>query len=608
MRFRLGIVPAVVAVVLAAGTGRADPALEYVYIEAGEGGSSGGHVALRLGDLAYHFQREENGAVSLRRESWRHFVFRYRVSENRNLVASRIPTAAPRTARLQDQLDARFLAEETRRDRLAQLRDDVSLLEALASPEGRFSIPGAGFFARDRQATTDTERAGVRALERLRERLIARGAGPSLAFRTRVSESAIAHLRPEVSAPTREEQLPYGFSRRYVDAHAGWLALAVLREAPPLRDTALRPLPSDESRLRPPERLALARQARRIEASLVALIESARPDWGAAFLLGMARLAAIEGSLATDRLELLDAYPLDSPTLDPAAWASLETTLDLQQEWRREQWRRARQALIDAPDDEMRLGELELATSHYAELTEARALRRPLRVPQSAGLPEATRFVKPVPAPPLEPGELTQYLVLARERLAEAEARFDARAAYDLVSRNCVTELVSHLDEALSSDSALAPPQRAEGLGEFVPVLSAEAVAERWGSVGTRTLLSHRRTLVGESWWSALRESNTLTATRYERPSEDSLFLFFTDNAAPVRPLLGAANLATGMVGGAVGLLTLPWDRGALLSRSVRGSAASVPELFFVNIRKGTYPLLPPKSPEADVAATPEGR
>ncbi|MEM7409831.1 MAG: hypothetical protein AAF430_06335 [Myxococcota bacterium] len=602
-RWSIGVA---LACVFAASVSDATQQVEYVYIEAGEGGSSGGHVALRLGDLAYHYQREADGAVELRREGWRAFVFRYRVSENRNLQITQIATTAPRRTQLQERLDTQFLRERAQRDRLHALRRDVALLAALNAPEGRVPIAGAGFFDLEALATTDAERAGERALRRLRERLLGRGAGPSLAFRRRVAESAIAHLRPETRAPRASEALDYGFSRRFADAYAAWLALRVLEEAPPLRQAALRRVGAEALPLRPPERLALARQARRIEASLIALIDSARPDWGRAFLLGMARLAAIEGSLATHQLQLLDAYPEEVLELAPAAWASLDVTLDLQEEWRRSQWLRARQALIDAPDDETRLGDLELAQSDYAELIDARTRHRPLRIPLRNGLPEASRFIAPTPRPRFARDEGARLLALARVRLEEAEASHDAQAAYDLVSRNCVTELFAHLDAALGD---VVPSEAGDGAGGapgFVPVLSAQAVAERWGRGDSRTLLSHRRTLVGESWWSALRESNTLTATRYESPLEDSLFLFFTDNAAPVRPLLGAANLATGVVGGALGLFTLPWDQGALFSRSVRGSVASVPELFFVNIRKGTYPLLPPSSADADVAATPE--
>lgn len=90
----------------------------------------------------------------------------------------------------------------------------------------------------------------------------------------------------------------------------------------------------------------------------------------------------------------------------------------------------------------------------------------------------------------------------------------------------------------------------------------------------------------------ALSESNVLTSALYRPGPEDSSFLFFTDDAAAVRLLLGAANLAVGLVGSAIGLATWPVDGGRRLAGGARGVFYSVPELAFVNLRKGTTPWL----------------
>ncbi len=48
------------------------------------------------------------------------------------------------------------------------------------------------------------------------------------------------------------------------------------------------------------------------------------------------------------------------------------------------------------------------------------------------------------------------------------------------------------------------------------------------------------------------------------------------------------AGLAQGMAG----LLTLPWDGGENLRLGAKGALISLPELFFFNIRKGSFPGL----------------
>jgi hypothetical protein len=56
----------------------------------------------------------------------------------------------------------------------------------------------------------------------------------------------------------------------------------------------------------------------------------------------------------------------------------------------------------------------------------------------------------------------------------------------------------------------------------------------------------------------------------------------------------GIFNLATGIGAAGVGILTAPFDHGRRFLRGVRGATMSVPELFFFNIRKGSYPVPPP--------------
>jgi hypothetical protein len=86
----------------------------------------------------------------------------------------------------------------------------------------------------------------------------------------------------------------------------------------------------------------------------------------------------------------------------------------------------------------------------------------------------------------------------------------------------------------------------------------------------------------------ALRESNTLTSPVYEPNPQDSFFLFFAD-AVAVRPLLGGVNLVAGLGASAAGLALLPFDGGHALLSGMKGALFSLPELAFVNLRKGTF-------------------
>jgi hypothetical protein len=95
--------------------------------------------------------------------------------------------------------------------------------------------------------------------------------------------------------------------------------------------------------------------------------------------------------------------------------------------------------------------------------------------------------------------------------------------------------------------------------------------------------------------WVFLRESNVVTSTLYRPQPRDSIFLFFTDDVVPARPLFGAMNLVTGLAASAAGLAMLPADGGEMLWGGLRGALFSLPELIFQNIRKGTFDLPEPR-------------
>jgi hypothetical protein len=132
----------------------------------------------------------------------------------------------------------------------------------------------------------------------------------------------------------------------------------------------------------------------------------------------------------------------------------------------------------------------------------------------------------------------------------------------------------------------------------FVPFLSSRAVREELDVRDAFSLPSDRaRRLAAmrrreNDLWVHLRESNVLTSTIYDGGREDSLFLFFTEDAVAMRPVYGVFNVLTGVGGGVAGLFSLPFDRGELLTDGLRGVLVSVPELFFGNIRKGSSDYL----------------
>ena len=84
-----------------------------------------------------------------------------------------------------------------------------------------------------------------------------------------------------------------------------------------------------------------------------------------------------------------------------------------------------------------------------------------------------------------------------------------------------------------------------------------------------------------------------MTSRTYRWHRGDPMFLLFTDDAPLLRPFFGMANLTTSVVAAAVGIAMLPADSGVLLRDALNGMLYSFPEIAFVSIRKGSFPIAP---------------
>jgi hypothetical protein len=601
----------VALVVDAAGASAAQGSVAYLHIEANEGGSSGGHAALELGRRVYHFQRHEDGLLRLESQETRRFVHLYGGLQNRAIHRFEVATPAAVRERLERAFSRRALVEEAHAALLDELRRDRELLEALAAGDPAvLSVPAAGYF--DVGSGTDDA-----ALASLRAAVAARRGPGFAAARARA-------LREEIGALEPPEPGSLGFEPR-LDVHpppvpslsraasrraAAIAAYEVLERAAPLRSDALFAPEGRTWRLSAGERAALARLAERLEGDLARLAtRSVRSDVGWPLLVGMARLAALREAAGRGRLVFLDGFPADAPALPahrfrPAAARGLDAVA-------RQELRVARRRLVAARDPgERELLALESAAARLFELE--RGLREGsfVRVHEGPLVPSRPRAVE-LELARLAPGQAVAARDRARRREEELRSAVAELLGYRLLTRNCVTEIFHWIDEALAPDGdapARAAASRAALGGHvagsafptFIPFASARAAARHWHPVRVRRIPSHREAALAAlrarepDLLVALRESNVLTSSVYTPHPDDSPFLFFTAESGALRPVLGAANLATGVLATALGLPAAPFDGGARLRRGLRAVAASLPELLFVSIRKGSFDFVAP--------------
>ena len=569
--------------------------VEFWTIEANEGRSAGGHAAIRIGETIHHVEHRGDGLLRHRRDDRVRFERAYRGRGNRGIDTLTLALSPAQTQRLEQALRTRTLEHDLELRALDESEASLEWTEQTLE-KGRlvFDLPGLGLF--DPRHSADPAAAPNRPTRSIAEALrIARARQDEALTAWRIAGA---------------EDLPVRI-RDLRDAVATRVALELVASRRPLREDFIRPLPTGPS-LTDSDRRLLRQIHTDLGQRLARLVASPRADRGLALLLTWARLEVARRSLAQETWLVLDGFaeapPEGGPRRPPAPPLP-------------EAWRRARADEADArldhalqqlrarPDPahlESRLDRLERAahtarhrhahTSHRAPepetpLSLTRALERPGALVEVGALP-----------PDLLP-ILERHRSNLKTRSREARRRLEKAQGYDLVARNCVTELLGVLEE-----QALLPPD-ARPLGAFAPRraqawLARNAPVTRHAhraSARRRSLNEARTRESGETEGAApslalaLRESNTLTSRLYRPHADDSAFLVFTSDAPfPVRPLFGVTNLAWGAGTTAAGLVTSPFDRGARLGRGLRGMAMSLPELVFVPIRKGSYPVTPP--------------
>lgn len=584
---------------------------DLLYIKANVGESAGGHSAIRFADQVYHFQNDAGGLLHLRRTPNRHFRWTYAVLQNRTIHVARVEAAADTYDRLRDAFNRRFLLHDAHTRLLRAHTRDRELLDALIAtrePTGvEFPLRGAGLFSE----TPDTIDTGPpRALATLRARVSARYGATFIAERLAALHAQLRHLAPTTTGtPPRLSKDVYPtpalhISERYQALGLQILALDILRRprslAPGvLLDPGQGPGAVPDMALSAALRRQLQHFAERTEDRLVTLAGSDGPDWGFAFLLGMARLEAIYASQAAGRLMVLDGFPDDARTIDRAAVARRRPYLQELADEADARFISARTRLLAAdPVTERDFALLEATATRRLELWRGAHHGDPVRMSSDPLLPARRAHVPRLPALDRTKSEL-------RRDVADADLADDAyrRAlrttfGYHLLRANCATEIFALIATTLEPTGTphplgghLAPTSEFH----FVPALAHRAVLATWNVTAVGEIPSYRRTRVDAMYDDEpdaavyFRESSRLTSTVYRANDADAFFLFFTDDSVPMRPLYGLANVAAGTGQALWGTLRAPFDRGATLRAGMAGIAFSLPELVWVNLRKGTF-------------------
>ncbi|MFI3188077.1 hypothetical protein BCS42_00730 [Crenothrix sp. D3] len=561
----------------------------YLYLESNEGTASGGHSALQLADQIYHYQHVDSGYIRLIRQDVTTFHHSYRFLQNRPLHSSRVDVSDDTLTLLKDHFNQLYANQELLFKALANVQTDRVFLQHLLHQQPADNVlqmKGLGLFKASVPPNQTLQHLQI---------LIQKTYGTDfLAERFEQLNKAITTLTPsDWSKPLATPV--YTLAEHYQDVQTARHAIQLLQHDTIAANTVIL---SEPLTLADTQRLEHFQQ--QLQNNILSLLNSNRPDWGYALLINIARLMAVNESLTRQQWVFIDDFANDSEQVPSEQIPNLSAQLqDAQQQW-----------LAAKPSiqfSEINYSRLEMTANHYAELSKAE-LGKTVRYAGEQALPD--KYVPLIidSVPNLNIAELNQALTDLNAYETRLHEQLAHHNRYDLVTRNCVTELFRSLDGAILSSSASRLTNASnthfeQALGghiradyNFIPWVAFQSVQAKFRVSDSQLLPSYhglQLEKLANQPLNSLKEISTLTSSSYSFNANDAWFLFFTDDTVLLRPLLGAFNTATAITQSVFGLFSLPFDDGENLHAGAVGFLMSAPELVFINIRKGSYPYLP---------------
>ncbi len=558
-----------------------------VYIESNTGGASGGHCGLRLKSVVFHLQQQDDGFFKLVRQPWDDFLHVYNDIENRPVHFANTQLPSKNLGALETYFLKLLLAQNRNFENLQRLKTEAQLLEGLLKKGTvAISVKGLGFFEKAPTGHCFSEAARVK-------KLVEREMGPDF-FKVDNSGGPFQAFPQLVEPPklpmSKVELVPIAgiLSSKVQDDLSLKMFKRVISGCLPLRKDVL----MDGGPIERSLKRRIEGYSRWLEKSIVTLLASSRPDRGNAALLQLARLYAVRKSILSGRLLMLDTFPDDCQAVgfkeykhDLAALGGLLRTLEKRLRDTKEKYARLKEI------DQIQFNLLENLVSRYGELKKALANKGPVRIWSGLTLPAKASLIN-FPYKTDRRG-LEESLQRAKRAYTSYLERLKRLYHYNLLKRNCVTELSSELNSCKEA----GPFPKETGVG--IPFLYFQKWLSQMNVKRVEYYPSYRIRKLNVLYEKEsplvvyLREFNTLTSTLYHPHQVDTSFLVFSDDVLWLRPLYGCINIAYAGFNVAAGLVESPLDGARRLRRGFWGVVYSVPELFMSNIRKGTFVWVP---------------
>ncbi len=571
--------------------------IDLIYIDANTAGSSGGHAAVRLGRHVYHYQHYPSGFFLPVRDRWKQFRRIYNDLENRNIHINRISVSPSAFLNISRFFRKQYLAMEQQMANLEQLENEKRFLVEAENPDVLHAFRGAGLFA---EQTGGESLFSREEKEKIKKALqVAEKKLDAFVIKGEKSACGSTDFTCGFTCQAKTDISRYLELAHYVHALNFILQDREIRESFLFDITAL--APECAPPLKQNELEALETYRDRLKADILKMTASCRNDVGWPIMLAFARMRAITRSIKTSHVMTLDTF---SDRADLVKSDALKGNMAVRTIYSHQcrEFISIRNAMFKrSVPEETEYNFLENSSARLHETAaHLKKGKGDIRVQNDIMIPDKHAML-PVKRPVFSKHNRRQLATTAERRYEVCKKTLENTYRYGLVDHNCVTELVKNLyrgagDRQKGKEIFGNVIDPYDGLF-FIPFIFDMEAGEKL-SVNKRIFLPSRRAREKEricrenGILACLKEETTLTSLLYERYGEERGFLFFTDDATVMRPLLGALNMIYGIIYTGTGLLNLPLDNGKMLKDGGTGILFSIPELFFFNIRKGSFSVV----------------
>ncbi len=574
--------------------------IEYLYIDSNTGQSSGGHTAIKVGSLVYHFQHYPDKIFRIVRESWNEFRFIYGVIDNRTIRSSKIEVSDHTYNLVRDNLNKIYLIQNKHLTNYSNFFNDRVLLEAFKDKENLIKLRGAGYFSEYKKNNPDLAILSKLIEEKHGQGFVNRKIDEARK-KIRYFKIFINPLKNRTENP-RKDEFPFSdetFSENHINTIHFNEAFHILKEGNDLKPQSY--FMSEEPKtLSDTQREKFISYSKEIESQITDLVNSHRKGAGYSLLVAIARYMVVKKSIQESKLYFLDCFGSRHVLVSRKAIQDSVSAFPLQKESFAFYKIMLEKIFQKDNFDEFDYGLLEDSANRHAEMNKGIYGFEPIRTTYERLLPYKEKEIQfEMPAGYSE-NEIEVLLQLAKEKEELYLRKLQKIYDYNLFSRNCVTEIFDTLNSffehgKIESKFRLGGYIDGKDSFVFVPFYSSHAVNRKYKIHKIEDFYSYRRSKLKEMKITEnnikvfLRESNIFTSSFYKRNPDDSFFIFVTDDNILPRPIFGLVNFAAGVAETLYGIIMLPFDKGDHFLKGVQGMFFSLPEIFFFNIRKGTF-------------------